>query len=63
MLSNNFNETIKEAIHKRYKKAQSWKIRNEIEKFSKEYCKINNFDLFNELKSKYKDKMNFLEKF
>ena len=63
MLSNNYNETIKEAISKHYKKTQSWKIRNEIKNFAKVYGKVNNINLFNELKSKYENELNLLEKF
>lgn len=63
MLSNNYNETIEETINKHYKKTQSWKIRNEIKNFTKEYGKMNNFNLVNELKSKYEEEINFLEKY
>ena len=49
-------------VSKHFSKTQAYKIKKEVEDYSKQYAVKNNFDLYKELKLKYEDEMNLLIK-
>ena len=60
-LSKNSTTLTEAIITKHFSKTQAYKIKKEIENYSKQYAMTNNFDLYNELKTKYENELNHIE--